>query len=164
MEDKTDFDQLFKQYYPQLYYYAFSMVNSIEASKDIASDAFESVWQNFAQINKETAKAYLFTFVRNKCIDYLRHQSVHEQYTELYAEITQQYVEQEYKEMDEQTAAIRQAMKKLTPHTRHILEECYIQRKKYQEVADELNISISAVKKHIIKALRIIREECTNKS
>ncbi len=164
MEEKTDFDQLFKQYYPQLYYYAFSFVNSIETSKDIASDAFESIWQNFAQINKETAKAYLFTFVRNKCIDYLRHQSVHEQYTELYGEITQHYVEQEYQEMDEQTAAIRQAMKKLTPHTRHILEECYIHRKKYQEVADELNISTSAIKKHIIKALRIIREECTNKS
>ena len=51
-------------------------------------------------------------------------------------------------------------MEKLTPHTRHILEECYIQRKKYQEVAEELNISVSAVRKHIVKALQVIREEC----
>ena len=41
---------------------------------------------------------------------------------------------------------ISKAMEKLTPHTRHILEECYIQRKKYQEVAEELNISVSAVR------------------
>ena len=160
MEDKTEFDQLFKQYYPQLYYYAFSFVNSIETSKDIASDAFESVWQNFSYINKETAKAYLYTFVRNKCIDYLRHQNIHEQYVELYTEITQHYIEVEYQEMDEKVASIRRAMQKLTPHTRHILEECYIHRKKYQEVADELNISTNAVKKHIIKALQTIRNEC----
>ena len=29
------------------------------------------------------------------------------------------------------------------PHTRHILEECYLHEKKYKEVAAELNISIS---------------------
>ena len=46
----------------------------------------------------------------------------------------------------------------------HILEECYIQRKKYQEVAEELNISVSAVRKHIVKALQVIREECAKKS
>lgn len=164
MEDKTEFDQLFKQYYPQLYYYAFSFVNNIETSKDIASDAFESVWQNFSQINKGTVTAYLYTFVRNKCIDYLRHQNIHEQYVELYTDITQHYVEQEYNEMDEKVASIRKAMLKLTPHTRHILEECYVQRKKYQEVADELNISTNAVKKHIIKALQVIRAECNSQS
>ena len=164
MENKIEFDQLFKQYYPQLYYYAFSFVNSIETSKDIASDAFESVWQNFSQINKGTVKAYLYTFVRNRCIDYLRHQNIHEQYVELYTDITQHYVEQEYNEMDERVTSIRRAMQKLTPHTRHILEECYVQRKKYQEVADELNISTNAVKKHIIKALQVIRTECNSQS
>ena len=44
-------------------------------------------------------------------------------------------------------------------HTRHILEECYLHEKKYKEVAAELNISISAVRKHIVKALKAIREE-----
>lgn len=33
-------------------------------------------------------------------------------------------------------------------------------KKKYQEVAEELNISVSAVRKHIVKALQVIRKEC----
>ena len=70
----------------------------------------------------------------------------------------------EYLEQDERMMHISKAMEKLTPHTRHILEECYIQRKKYQEVAEELNISVSAVRKHIVKALQVIREECAKKS
>ena len=77
--------------------------------------------------------------------------------------MTKSYVETEYLEQDERMMHISKAMEKLTPHTRHILEECYIQRKKYQEVAEELNISVSAVRKHIVKALQVIREECDKK-
>ena len=64
--------------------------------------------------------------------------------------MTKSYVETEYLEQDERMMHISKAMEKLTPHTRHILEECYIQRKKYQEVAEELNISVSAFRKHIL--------------
>lgn len=85
-------------------------------------------------------------------------------YVQIYSELTQSYVETEYLEQDERMMHISKAMEKLTPHTRHILEECYIQRKKYQEVAEELNISVSAVRKHIVKALQVIREECAKKS
>ena len=54
---------------------------------------------------------------------------------------------------------IQKVLDGMTPHTRHILEECYLHEKKYKEVAAELNISISAVRKHIVKALKAIREE-----
>ena len=149
VEDKADFDYLFKEYYPQLYYYAFHLINNMEASKDIVSDAFEFIWNNYAKIDKATAKSYLYVYVRNKSID---------------SELTKTYVETEYQEQDERMLSISRAMEKLTPHTRHILEECYIQRKKYQEVAEDLNISVSAVRKHIVKALQVIREECAKKS
>ena len=39
------------------------------------------------------------------------------------------------------------------------MEECYFNRKKYAEVAEMLNISPSAVNKHVMKALRLLREE-----
>lgn len=164
MEDKADFNFLFKEYYPQLYYYAFHLINDIEVSKDIASDAFEFIWVNYSKIDKATAKSYLYVFVRNKCIDFLRHQNVHEQYVQIYMKLTEAHVETEYKEYDERMLRIQKAMSTLTAHTRHILEECYMRRKKYQEVADELNISVSAVRKHIVKALAVIRSEFEKKN
>lgn len=163
MEDKADFDFLFKEYYPQLYMYAFHLIDNLEASKDITSDAFEFIWKNYEKIDKATAKSYLYVHVRNRCIDFLRHQSIHDQYIRLCQELTRDYVETEYKELDERMLRIRKAMQKLTPHTRHILEECYVQRKKYREVAEELDISVSAVRKHIVKALETIRNEFAKK-
>lgn len=54
---------------------------------------------------------------------------------------------------------MRQLIGTLTPQTRTILEACYFKGKKYADVAEELGISTSAVKKHIVQALKILREE-----
>ena len=116
VKDKTGIDILFKEYYPQLYYYAYHLINDIEASKDIVSDAFEFLWNNYGKVNKVTVKSYLYTYVRNKSIDYLRHQNVHQQFVQLYTNLTQDYVETDYQEWDEKMLAIQKAMQKLTPH------------------------------------------------
>jgi len=60
------------------------------------------------------------------------------------------------KEYNEQI--IGEIMKKIEYPTVDILRACYIDGKKYREVADEMGISISTVKKHMVKALKIIRE------
>ena len=62
-------------------------------------------------------------------------------------------------EENEKIERIYKVLDSLTPQTRHIMEECYFNRKKYAEVAEMLNISPSAVKKHVMKALRLLREE-----
>ena len=64
---------------------------------------------------------------------------------------------------DSRVLRIREAMKKLTPYNYRILEACYIHNKKYKEVAEELNVSVAAIHKNIVKALRILREELGQK-
>ena len=49
------------------------------------------------------------------------------------------------------------------PYNYYILEACYIHNKKYKEVAEELNVSVAAIHKNIVKALRILREELGQK-
>ena len=113
----------------------------------------------YDRIEKTTAKSYLFIYVRNRSIDYLRHQDIHYAYAEFSQKLYENYTEVEFKEQDERMVKIQKVLDGMTPHTRHILEECYLHEKKYKEVAAELNISISAVRKHIVKALKAIREE-----
>ena len=62
-------------------------------------------------------------------------------------------------EHDDKVETIRRLMGHLTPRTRQILEAHYLQGKKYSEVAAELEISESAVKKHIMQALKLFREK-----
>ena len=77
MEDKKEFDVLFKTYYSRLYCYAFHIINDLEASKDITSDAFEYLWLHFSEIKATTAKSYLYAYAHSKSIDYLRKLCIH---------------------------------------------------------------------------------------
>lgn len=72
--------------------------------------------------------------------------------------------EEQPEEIDERVALIRKLMDQLTPKTRLILEECYINKKKYREVAADLEISESAVKKHIVQALKNIRKNIVKRN
>ncbi|MDO4163630.1 MAG: RNA polymerase sigma-70 factor [Bacteroides sp.] len=159
MNDLSDFDILFKEYYIPLSSFAHSLIDDWEASRDIVSDAFEHVWKNFAKLEKSTVKSYLFLYVKNRSIDYLRHQDIRHNYAELFLKLEANYAEINFDEQDERILKIKKAIECLPPQTRHVLEECYLREKKYKEVAAEMGFSIGAVQKHIVKALRIIREK-----
>lgn len=78
---KTDhFEQLYRGNYARLYYYAFRFVADEEACRDIVNDVFEQAWKDREQLQEATAVACLYTRTRNRCIDYLRHRQVEQQY------------------------------------------------------------------------------------
>lgn len=141
-----------------LYYYAQRLVNDGETAKDIVNDAFEHLWKNIDTVNGTTVRTYLYTIVRSRSIDHLRRQCSREQYVASTTAAAERYVEMAQTETDERLSNIYTAMERLTPYCRNILEECYVNGKKYKEVADELDVSVAAVHKNIVKALRTIRE------
>ena len=153
------FEQLYKDNYTRLYYYAFRFITDEETCKDIVNDVFEKAWQNFGKLNPETASAYLYAQVRNRCIDYLRHQEVEEQYADFYRTITEEDIDTSPNEREERILRIEAFIEQLKDPTKTILKECYYENKKYKEVAEDFGISTSGVKKHIMKALKMLREE-----
>lgn len=153
-----EFEELYTGNYSRLYYYAYQFLNDAEVSRDVVNDAFEYVWKNYENFRKMNVVAILFQSVRNKSIDTFRHNKVEENYVALYSRM----FSEEDAGLDEENEKIERIYKvldSLSPQTRHIMEECYFNRKKYAEVAEMLNISPSAVKKHVMKALRLLREE-----
>ena len=159
MDDRATFDKMFNEWYAQFVYFAYYFINDAEVCRDIVSDAFEYLWRNYEKIEEATAKTYLYTIIRTRCIDYLRKQNIHEEYVEFTSQLTDKMIEVDSQHSDSRVLRIRKAMEKLTPYNRHILEECFIQKKKYQEVARELNVSVAAIHKNIVRALRILRKE-----
>lgn len=156
---KSRFEQLYKDNYARLYYYAFQFISDAEICKDIVNDVFEKAWNQFETLQQGTITAYLYTNVRNKCIDCLRHSQVKEQYADFYRAVTQEEADNGFSEREERIARIEKVIEKLTDPTKTILKKCYYENKKYQEVADEFGMSTNGIKKHIMKALKLIREE-----
>lgn len=159
--DKKCFEAFFKEKYSQAYFLALRILHDDEASKDVVADAFELVLRRTKQEKVDNISAYLMTSVRNVCLDYIRKQNVRSHYVQASVLATEQLVHNpdQWDVREERIQAIMGSLDELTPRTRQILKLCYVERKKYREVAVELQISESAVKKHIMQALSYMRQK-----
>lgn len=154
---RKTFDRIFTENYSRLYIYALHITGNSEVSRDIVSDVFVGLWKNISSLELNKLNAYLMASTRNRCIDHLRHTILSSQYTEEYIHCySELYID--YSEEQERDELVERLLSQLPSQTRRILELCYLQQKKYAEVAEELNISPDTVKKHIMKALKLLKE------
>lgn len=156
------FDEIFKQYSKPLFFYAAKFVDD-EVAKDIVQDVFIKFWSDRSIIITKSLNSFLFTTIRNLCLQQLEKQQVRNKYVESTRSILQKEELQFY--MQERTGLIEQELEdKLDEVLNRLPERCRqifllsrFENKKNREIADKLNISIKAVEKQISKALATIR-------
>ena len=161
MGQEKEFKRLFRDYYPQLYAFAYGMVRDEEACRDIIGDAFEMLRGHLGDIKDGNERGFLYRVIRNKCIDRIRSSVSRQRYEVFYKTFYGEDDDSLSRLMDTEAKIekMRLLIGTLTPQTRTILDACYFKGKKYAEVAEELGISTSTVKKHIVQALKILRKE-----
>lgn len=159
MSFSSDYEAFFKKNYSSAYYLALSIVRDEEASRDIVADSFEYLYSHNRELTDGERRNYLYMVIRNKCADHYRRQTVRDKYSEYVIRSAENSEDNDWDEHERLVGQIMEAVKELTPRTQEIVTAHYIKRKKYHEVADELGISESAVKKHIMQALKTLREK-----
>jgi RNA polymerase sigma-70 factor (ECF subfamily) len=65
--------------------------------------------------------------------------------------------DEEHQESEERIAAIMKLIDEMQEPTHTIMEQCYLYKKKYKEVAQMVGLTESGVRKHIMKGLDKIR-------
>lgn len=157
--NREEFEHTFRSLYPQLVSYVRTMVADEEESHDIVGMAFEGVWKNLERIDPASAKNYLYSSVNHLAINLLRKQQYHRQYIDHYKHMASEAVTDDtLREHEERLSAAMKVVDTLKEPTRTILVRCYIDGKQYKEVAEEMGVSISMIKKHIGKALKMLAD------
>ncbi len=160
---EKEFEGLFKANYSRLFYCAIDWVEDAEAAKDIVSELFADVWEDYEQLRSERMEAYLHRAVRNRCLNYLRHKSVEQTYQQKFLSMKENFINEKDRIHEEQLRFIEQVKEGFTPQTRFIFEQCYFEGKSYQEMADLMHISVSAIHKHMNKAFATFRKAFADK-
>ena len=155
----SQFEQIFREQYSRLFYYANDFVLDEEAARDIVSDVFTAVWNDRGRMILSTLPSYLMTSVRNQSISYLRKNAGRESFepSEAMASLMADS-EEDLSCLDERLEKLQHSLSHLPDKTRHVIEQCYYHDKKYAEVAREMGITSDGVKKHVVKAFRLLRE------
>ncbi|MBR1464442.1 MAG: RNA polymerase sigma-70 factor [Prevotella sp.] len=152
-----EFERVYREYYSRLYYFAYDFVEDTEQSKDIVSEVFETIWNNWEQMDMQRIGSYLFVSVKNKCINHLRrnrHTDSYEDFLNTIADEDPQY----WTEMDEMLREVMRVIDTLPPKTRRVFEECYFNNHTYKEAAEIIGITPSGIKKHIVTGLAALRD------
>lgn len=152
-----EFDELFRSSYQTLYRHAYSLLNDSEESRDIVSEVFVKILE--AKDCDRANVGYLMAMVHNKALDILRSKKVEDEARKMMLHDHQTFMLPDKNKEERLKDILHYVETELTPQTQRILQMCYNDKKSYKQVAEELNISIQAVNKHISKALRQLREK-----
>ena len=161
MGDDKAFAFFFRQYYTSLCFFANSILHNEDEAKDLVQDCFIKLWDSQTYNERfETVKSFLYTAVRNKCLDVLRKRKVIKK-AELHLI---KNTEADFEYFDEIAFAemVRQVFERieeLPPNTQKIFKLRYLDGKKYGEIANEINSTPEAVRKQKTRALKILREK-----
>ena len=159
---------LYDRHYQILCHVAAQYVKDDFLAETIVGDVIFHLWEVRETIEISTSvRSYLMSCVRHRCIDYLKSQ--HHQYEIAQSPVGMsdfpvlQYVnDSDYplgrlleKELENE---IMNAINRLPDECRKVFSMSRFENRKYEEIAQELKISVNTVKYHIKHALALLHE------
>jgi len=149
-----DIKQLYEQHHEALLRLAQRLLGDEEESRDVVSDVFARL----AEGQRAESHAYLFSAVRNRCLNLLRHKRLSERVHRLLPigeDVSEELQIAEPK--DEMEAMLQFIETELTPQTREVVRLRFRDQKRYHEIAEQLGISEAAVYKHLAQGIRKLK-------
>ncbi|TAJ14430.1 RNA polymerase sigma-70 factor [Marinilabiliaceae bacterium JC017] len=145
LQDPVKFKSFFNEFFPVLVVFARRYVVDDEPAHDIAQEAFITAWEKRLSIkNLDDVRFYLYTIVRNKCLNYLKHikvKRVHEQEVSKENDIYFETVTIE----QETFLMLKKAIGTLAPKTQEIIN-LSLQGLGNNDISEQLDISVNTVK------------------
>jgi len=160
------FDQLFKEYHQRSFLFAKSFVRIDAVAEDITADALMATWERMQEETLLSPRCFLLKVIKNKALDYLKHQRIHRQLIEpldSWNEWELQLQIDNLNEINEERIFLKE-IKKITEQaldtmpikTREVFELSRHQFISGKDIARQMGISLKGVEYHITKALKVL--------
>jgi len=158
--DEIIFSSFFKSHIKALRNFLFYKFGNKDQAEDVAQEAFMKLWQNCASVPIEKAKSYVYTIANNSTLNEIAHQKVVLRYEKTFTTLDRTNESPEFVLEEKQFQdKLLKAIENLNEKQRVAFLMHRIDKKKYSEIAEALNISVKAVEKRIHLALLSLRKE-----
>lgn len=166
--DSVAFRHFFECFYPRLMALACRFVDE-QVAKDLVQEVFATYWEQKKQIQAENIQSFLYKWLQNNCLNYIKHQLVVENY-----QVRVRIAEKRIAFLDETTdnndllkqiinqdlhEIIELSVNKLPEKCAQVFRLCYFEDISRKEVAEMMKISPRTVECHIRQALSFLRDD-----
>ncbi|MFS4467848.1 sigma-70 family RNA polymerase sigma factor [Maribacter sp. 2210JD10-5] len=144
---KQALKSVFERYYKPLTVFANKFVPVMGTCEDMVQDVFMSVWQSQAEfLNEKVLRSYLYKTVKNKCLNYLKHERVKHTYEkEMIIHLEDAHIV-EQKEVEIETARLlHEAIGQLPDRQREVILRT-MKGLKNDAISERMGIRLQTVK------------------
>ena len=167
---KKAFKKVFAIYYPRLEKYASYFIANLQEAEDIVQDVFVQVWENRYSIKTDSNfDSWLFTLVRNRCLNFLKKQMIEKKYIEKIHVNSEELYNISFGLNEDFLSMEKLLYEDLEKIIEEMPERCqtafcmkWKEGKKIREIAEIMGISTTMVDKHLAKGMEIVREKMTS--
>lgn len=165
---KLNFSRIYSLYFPKLVRFACEYVVSSEDAENIVQDLFLFLWEHPELTQTlNNINAYLFTLIKNRCIDFLRHKvltdnrkdsidNVQNKELQLKMYALQQFDENLLSINDIETL-LNNAINNLPEKCREIFILSRMNGLKHKDIAEKMDLSVNTVENHIALAIKKLK-------
>ena len=158
VNNSVDFESLFRYNFRPLCLYALHYVGDVEIAEDIVQESFMTLWEKLEQgTSVVNMRAYLYMVVRNRCLDRLKKKGLKTESLKPYD--TYGIIDDdEAQERSQVEARLWTAIDTLPDKCREVFIMSKRDGLKYEEIAEELGLSVNTVRNQVSKALKVLKE------
>lgn len=148
--DEAEFETIYKRCFMQAMGLATRLLYDREEASDVVQQVFAALWET--RLPVLNPDAFVYRAVRNACYNRIERLSNLERIRRLYP------LELEPPDSaDQRLDELPEALAKLTDRERQVINTVFGGHRTYKEAATHLNISVAAINKHIVNALKTLR-------
>jgi RNA polymerase sigma-70 factor (family 1) len=161
LSDRDSFKRIVKYFHSGIFNFLVFKVNDRTIAEDLLQDTFIRLWENRRALDENlSVKSYLFTIASNLALNHVRHENIvwkFKQNPSLDRTLPETPFEKlKQKELE---ACIQKTIDKMSDKVRMVFLMCKVEGLTYKEIAERLGLSVATVESHMVRALRMIRED-----
>ena len=170
---QINFNSIYTAYYRKAFLFTLSYVHNDLVAEDIVSEAIIHLWELSKEREIPSVEAILITYIRSKSLNYLKHIQAQENVFQTLLDKGQRELEIRISTLEacdpkeilseELRAKVHALLESMPEKTRTAFIRDRLDGKSHKEIAEELNISVKAVEKHLHLAKEQIRKEMLEK-
>lgn len=149
----SEFESLYTGIFPPAMKLAMSLLHDESEARDAVQEVMLKLWESELVI--ANPQAFVLRSVRNTCINAINSKQVRERVMQ---KLTLDTVEVDEAEPEQRSRMVLKGVQQaLTAREREVVDKVYTQNLSYKDAAAELGVSVAAVNKNVVSALRKLR-------
>jgi RNA polymerase sigma-70 factor (ECF subfamily) len=152
--DRRAFDELYREYGPRVFRFSYRLIRDQTKAEEVTNDVMLEVWKHADRFEGRSAvSTWIFGIARHRTLNAVRGKTLHLTAIDEAEHVADESVTAE-KVIDQATSrnALREALNKLSPDHREVLELTFFYELSYKEIAEIANCPENTVKTRMFHA------------